>query len=106
MDGVDPRVSVVIITHNRKEEVLTTLGHLSRLPERPPILLVDNGSSDGTAAAVAAHFPGVQVVPAGGNLGAAGRNLGVRRAPTPYVAFCDDDTWWEPGALARAADLF
>jgi len=24
---------------------------------------------------------------------------------TPYVAFCDDDTWWAPGALAKAADL-
>jgi GT2 family glycosyltransferase len=23
-----------------------------------------------------------------------------------YVAFCDDDTWWEPGSLAAAADLF
>jgi len=23
---------------------------------------------------------------------------------TPYAAFCDDDTWWEPGSLALAAD--
>jgi GT2 family glycosyltransferase len=39
------------------------------------------------------------------NLGAVGRNLGVRRTRTPYVAFCDDDTWWSPGALTRAADV-
>lgn len=24
---------------------------------------------------------------------------------TPYVAFCDDDSWWEPGSVARAQEL-
>ncbi|HEX5272364.1 MAG TPA: glycosyltransferase family 2 protein, partial [Gemmataceae bacterium] len=42
----------------------------------------------------------------GGNLGAAGRTLGVRHAAAPYVALCDDDTHWAPGSLSRAADLF
>ncbi len=100
------RVAVVMITYNRREEVLRSLGHLMRLPERPPILLVDNGSSDGTAAAVARKYPQVDVLSAGGNRGAAGRTLGVRRVSAPYVALCDDDTWWEPGSLGRVADLF
>jgi GT2 family glycosyltransferase len=104
--GADPRVAVVLITHNRREEVLRSLGHLTRLPEAPHILLVDNGSADGTAAAVAGRFPQVEVLDAGGNLGAAGRTLGVRRVAAPYVALCDDDTWWEPGSLRRAADRF
>src|SRR5262249_16685765 len=34
------------------------------------------------------------------------RTLGARRVDTPYVALSDDDTWWEPGGLRRAADLF
>ncbi len=104
-DG-DPRVTVVMITHNRRDEVLRTLGHMARLPERPAVIVVDNGSSDGTATAVAAAFPSATVLDAGGNLGAAGRTLGVRRAATPYVALCDDDTHWAPGSLSRAADLF
>lgn len=29
----------------------------------------------------------------------------MRAAKTPYVAFCDDDSWWSPGALTKAADL-
>ena len=102
----DPRIAVVTITHNRRDEVLTSLEHLSQLPEQPAIFLVDNASTDGTADAVRQRFPHVEVLQAGGNLGAAARNLGVRRAQAPYVALCDDDTWWEPGSLAQAADLF
>jgi GT2 family glycosyltransferase len=78
---------------------------LTELPEQPPVVLVDNGSADGTAEAVRAAFPGVEVVALSENLGAVGRNIGVRRLRTPYVAFCDDDTWWSPGSLSRAADV-
>ncbi len=39
------------------------------------------------------------------NLGALARNLAVRQIRTPYVAFCDDDTRWQPGALTRAVEL-
>lgn len=106
MSNGDPRVAVVMITYNRRAEVLTSLGHLTALPECPRLVVVDNGSGDGTAEAIAYAFPQVEVLPAGGNLGAAARNLGVRRVETPYVALCDDDVWWQPGALARAADTF
>jgi GT2 family glycosyltransferase len=101
----DERVSVVVLTYNRAGEVVRTLERLARLPERPRIVVVDNGSNDDTAARVRAQFPDAVLVRSEANLGAAGRNLGVARVTTPYVAFCDDDTWWEPGALARAADV-
>jgi GT2 family glycosyltransferase len=39
------------------------------------------------------------------NLGAGARTIGARVVDRPYVAFCDDDSWWAPGALRRAADL-
>ena len=38
--------------------------------------------------------------------GSSARNVGVAQVTTPYVAFADDDSWWAPGALAAAADLF
>ncbi|MGI8331164.1 glycosyltransferase family 2 protein [Actinomadura scrupuli] len=101
-----PQVTVVIATRDRRDELLRTLGRLRDLPERPPVIVVDNASSDGTADAVRARFPGVAVVRAARNLGAPARNLGVRAARTPYVAFSDDDSWWEPGALGRAAEAF
>ncbi|HEY2523389.1 MAG TPA: glycosyltransferase [Streptosporangiaceae bacterium] len=100
----DPRVTVVIITRNRRAELDRTLGQLAGLPEHPAIIVVDNGSGDGTAAHVRWHHPRVRLIAARANLGAVGRNLALRRVTTPYVAFCDDDTWWEPGALTQAAD--
>jgi len=106
IDCVDTRVTVVMITHNRCMEVLRSLEQLICLPEHPRIVLVDNGSTDGTALAVAMKFPHVTILELGANLGAVGRTLGVRPTNTPYVALCDVDTWWEPGALAHAADLF
>ncbi|MER6407367.1 glycosyltransferase [Streptomyces viridosporus] len=101
----DPRTTVVVITHNRCGELLRTLGHLAALPEQPPVIVTDNGSTDGTARAVARHHPQVRLLCPGRNLGAVGRNLAVREIRTPYVAFCDDDSWWAPGSLAGAADL-
>ncbi|MFI1538633.1 glycosyltransferase family 2 protein [Streptomyces anandii] len=101
----DPRTTVVVITHNRRPELLRTLDRLAELPEQPEVFVTDNGSTDGTSAAVARHHPHVRLLRPGRNLGAAGRNLAVRRVRTPYVAFCDDDSWWAPGALAGAADL-
>jgi GT2 family glycosyltransferase/peptidoglycan/xylan/chitin deacetylase (PgdA/CDA1 family) len=106
MKSAEGRIAVVMITHNRREEVLASLSRLTRLPENPQIVVVDNASRDGTCEAIAKRFPAVELIAAGGNLGAAARNLGVRHVQTPYVALCDDDTWWEAGALRRAADLF
>ena len=54
----DPRVAVVVITHQRRDEVLLALSRLLELPERPHVVVVDNGSTDGTAQAVAGRFPG------------------------------------------------
>jgi hypothetical protein len=102
---LSPTVTAVIATRNRCAELCTTLERLSNLPERPAIVVVDNGSSDGSAAYVRWRHPGVQLIAARRNLGAVGRNLALRQVTTPYVAFCDDDTWWEPGSLAVAADV-
>lgn len=104
--AVEPRVTVVIATRNRRRSLLRTLRQLTALPERPPVVVVDNDSEDGTAEAVRESFPDVTVIALARNRGVAARTDGVRAARTPYVAFSDDDSWWSPGALPRAADLF
>jgi GT2 family glycosyltransferase len=105
MDPLLGRIGIVVLTHNRKHELLRTVSHLVALEGRVPIVVVDNASSDGTTELVEKQFPEVTVVRLTRNLGAAGRNVGVLRVVAPYVAFCDDDTWWEPGSLSYAADL-
>jgi GT2 family glycosyltransferase len=98
-------VTVVIATRNRGIELLETLARLRALHERPPIVVVDNGSTDGTAELVRAAYPGVRVIGLRRNLGGAARTVGVRLVDSPYVAFSDDDSWWAPNALPRAAEL-
>lgn len=94
------QVTVVVATRNRRARLLETIPR-----HEGPVIVVDNGSDDGGPEAIEEAFPQVTVVRLAENRGAAARNAGVELARTPYVAFADDDSYWEPGSLARAAAL-
>lgn len=98
-------IGVVVLTHDRARDLAVTLDHMRALPARARLVVVDNASRDGTAEMLRARHPDVELVRLHANAGAAGRNAGVARLDTTYVAFCDDDAWWAPGSLARAASL-
>nr|WP_282600226.1 glycosyltransferase [Patulibacter sp. SYSU D01012] len=100
------RTTVVIAARNGWHQLERTLAELAALPERPPVIVVDDASQDGTAAHVQAAHPDVTVVRLRERRGPVARNAGVRLARTPYVAFADADSWWAPGTLDAAADLF
>src|SRR4051812_24862664 len=87
-------VTIVVATRNRPDRLAETMRH-----HRAPVIVVDNGSDE------ALDAPGADVVRLDSNLGAAARNVGVERARTRYVAFADDDSYWESGSLQRAAAL-
>jgi GT2 family glycosyltransferase len=106
---IPPRMSdvtVVIATRNRAITLRRTLQRLRRLSTSPPIIVVDNASIDETCPMLRRDFPDVTLMRMRHNKGAVARNHGVEEATTPYVAFADDDSWWGPEALARAATLF
>jgi GT2 family glycosyltransferase len=99
------RLTVVILTYHRPAELRRTLRHTLGLRMAPPVVVVDNGADDATRAMLADEFPPVRLIAMERNLGAAARNAGVLGAATPYIAFCDDDTWWAEGALEEAVAL-
>jgi N-acetylglucosaminyl-diphospho-decaprenol L-rhamnosyltransferase len=106
-DRQSPLPTIVIATRNRRQRILATLSRLERLAQRPPVVVVDHASTDGTASAIGERFADVaKVIRSPRQIGSAARTLGVEAADTPLVAFSDDDSWWAPEALRRAAGVF
>lgn len=101
--------AIVVITHNRRDGLLENLARLTGLVESGDaceVVVVDNASTDGTSEAVRAAYPSVRLVTSPENHGAPGRTVGVEATDAELVAFADDDSWWAPGALPRAAAAF
>jgi glycosyltransferase involved in cell wall biosynthesis len=95
-------VSVVIPTHNRWPQVRTTLdGALAQEGVEHEVIVVDDCSSDGTAAGLASiDDPRLRVLRHDENRGvAAARNNGIAAARHEWVAFLDDDDLWAPHKL-------
>ena len=99
-------VAAIIATHNGRsrgylvEALESVLGQTLRPAE---ILVIDDASTDSTAAMVGERFgTAVRVVSLPENVGPSGaRNHGVRLAQTRFVAFLDDDDAWLPAKVGR-----
>ncbi|MCL5269456.1 MAG: glycosyltransferase family 2 protein [bacterium] len=71
------------------------------------VIVVDNGSTDSTAALVRSDFPAVRLVQSGRNLGfAGGNNLGIAAARGEIIILLNDDTEAPPGWLAAVTGPF
>ena len=104
MDGHAPEISVVVPTHNRRALLARTLaGALDQEGVDHEVVVVDDGSSDGTAAFLSTiDDPRLRVVRHDRAEGvAAARNDGIAQARGAWLAFLDDDDLWSPGKLAR-----
>jgi glycosyltransferase involved in cell wall biosynthesis len=95
-------ISVVIPTHNRRGLLARALDSvLSQTAKADEILVVDDGSSDGTERFVAETYPRVRLLRQE-NLGvSAARNAGIRAARGELIAFLDSDDEWLPRKLER-----
>jgi N-acetylglucosaminyl-diphospho-decaprenol L-rhamnosyltransferase len=105
-----PTLTVAIVSFNTRrllEACLATLlDSLAASPEvGARVVVVDNASSDGSAAMVRERFPGVELRALAENLGfSGGNNLVLREAQTPYVLLLNPDTEVRadaPAALVR-----
>ena len=104
-----PKLSIIIVSFNSRNELDACLGSITQSRQRIDyeIVVVDNASSDGTAAYVRTRWPGVHLIDAGGNLGfAKANNLGIRETFGELVLLLNPDTIVPPGALdGLAAEL-
>ena len=94
-------VTVVVVTWQGVALLPACLESLRRQTTPHTVLVVDNGSTDGTEKLLAERFPEVRVLQTGGNLGfAGGVQAGLDAATTRYVALLNNDAVAEPGWLA------
>jgi GT2 family glycosyltransferase len=103
-----PLVSVVIVSWNRKEDVLVAVQSVdAQSYPHAEVIVVDNGSSDGTVEALVAAYPSAVVIALECNLGAAaGRNPGIAAARGEFVMILDSDAILDRDTLAKVVDKF
>jgi GT2 family glycosyltransferase len=104
-----PQVTAVVLSWNGKERTLAALRSLASVGYEPfSVLVVDNGSTDGSADAVASAHPGVTLVRLPENVGfAGGMNAGIRAAlerGAGAVVTLNNDMEVEPGFVGPLVD--
>ena len=94
-------ISVSIVSYNTRELLRKCLHTLSQETQPLQIIVVDNGSHDGSPAMVRAEFPHVELIESGGNIGfGRANNLAFERARGHYFLLLNSDAFPLPGALA------
>jgi glycosyltransferase involved in cell wall biosynthesis len=104
-----PTVSIVLPTHNRAALIGRSIRSVLNQTYRDfELIVVDDGSTDATMEEVQRiHDPRVHIIRIAENRGAgAARNVGIRHAAGPFIAFQDSDDEWVPVKLERHMRVF
>lgn len=103
-----PSATVVIATQNRKDDLRRAIQSAQMQEPAVDIVIVDDGSSDGTAEMVRAEFPQLTLIRHDTACGAtASRNEGFGVATTEYIVGIDDDAYFEqPDTIAKTVAEF
>ncbi len=98
---MNPQITVSIVSYNTRELLRQCLQTLREQDEPLQILVVDNGSTDGSVEMVRAEFADVELIQSGGNIGfGRANNLAFERARGRYFLLLNSDAFPHAGALA------
>jgi glycosyltransferase involved in cell wall biosynthesis len=102
-----PLVTVVIPTYNRRHCLGRAIDSVLRQDCGPvELIVVDDASPDGSADWMATAYPHIKLIRNPANRGvSASRNAGLAAGGGQFIAFLDDDDWWDEAFLRRHLDL-
>ena len=95
------KVAAIVLSYNGAKVVGACLESLFKSSyQNLEVIVVDNGSTDGTASLVRERFPRARLISTGKNLGfAGGNNIGIAATDADIVILLNDDTTIEPDAI-------
>lgn len=108
MDGVTPDLSIIIVNLNTRDLLDACLASLEqeRTALSLEVIVIDNGSSDGSVAMVESRYPTTVLLRNSRNQGfARPNNEGLRRARGRHLLLLNSDTVVRPGALIRLLEF-
>jgi GT2 family glycosyltransferase len=96
-----PRLSIIIVTFNSRGDVDACLRSLTEgIHVDREVVIVDNASTDGTAAHIRQQWPGIRLIDLGANLGfARATNIGIQQTFGELVLLLNPDTVVSPGTI-------
>ncbi|HQP91524.1 MAG TPA: glycosyltransferase family 2 protein [Candidatus Omnitrophota bacterium] len=101
------KFSIIIASWNRRQELVNSIEKLERQAFKDfEVIVVDNGSEDGTAGLIGSNYPRVKLVRSEINLGSDAYNVGFKYADGQYIIFMDNDAFFKEDALERADYFF
>ncbi|AEJ38381.1 glycosyl transferase family 2 [Sulfobacillus acidophilus TPY] len=93
-------VDVIIPAYNARNTIQEALQSVfSQTVPIARVLVVDDGSTDGTADVVRHHFPHAEVITIANSGPSNARNVGIEKATHEWIAFLDADDRWHPDKL-------
>jgi hypothetical protein len=108
--NIFPKVIIIVLNYNGYDDTLECLESLKKLNySNYEILIVDNGSTDGSIEILKNAFPEITLIETGGNLGfAGGENVGIRRAlaeGAECIILLNNDTVADPEFAGKLVEV-
>lgn len=102
-----PLVSIVMLCWNRKDDVFESLSRIREIIYNSlEVIVVDNGSTDGTIELIKDKFPEVRLIQMYKNFGIEAYNIGFANAKGKYIVIIDDDSFPAKHSITRMVQRF